>query len=156
MSWSPHVTVSVLSEQDGRFLMVEEKVNGRTVINQPSGHWERGETLFEGALRETLEETCWEVELTDLLGIYEYEPPGLGYTFVRFMFVARPLRERPDLPLDGSILRAMWLSEDEIREQLQRHRSPMVLSAIEDYLAGQRYPLRLVQHLTDFASLKAS
>lgn len=155
MSWSPHVTVSVLVEKDGRFLMVEERVNGAPVINQPSGHWERGETLFAGAIRETLEETCWDVELTDLLGIYEYEPPELGYTFIRFMFIGRALSERSDRELDKAILRSMWLSEAEIRKQIERHRSPMVLRAIEDYLAGHRYPLNLVQHQTDFASLPA-
>lgn len=153
MSWTPHLTVSVLVEKDGRFLMVEERVNAVPVINQPSGHWERGETLFEGAVRETLEETCWEVELGALLGVYEYEPPDLGYSFVRFMFVGRALRERADLPLDDGILRAMWMSEGEIRQQRDRHRSPMVLQAIEDYRAGQRFPLALVRHLTDFSAI---
>lgn len=153
MSWSPHVTVSVLVEQNDRFLMVEERVNGRPVINQPSGHWERGETLFEGAIRETLEETCWDVELSELLGIYEYEPPELGYTFIRFMFVGRALQEREGAELDPSILRAMWMSEEDIRQQAGQHRSPMVQAAIDDYRAGRRYPLELVAHLTDFGAL---
>ena len=42
---SAHVVVASIVERDGRFLIVEERINGAPLLNQPAGHWERGETL---------------------------------------------------------------------------------------------------------------
>ena len=69
--WHPHKTVATVVEHNARFLMVEELINGQLVLNQPAGHLEANESLAQAALRETLEETAWEVELTGLLGLYQ-------------------------------------------------------------------------------------
>lgn len=142
-----HVTVAAIVARDGKFLFVEESIGGRTVLNQPAGHWEAGETLFEAVKRETLEETAWEVEPTALLGIYEYEPPELGYGFLRFAYLAEPRHHHPERRLDPGIERAVWLTPDELRREAARHRSPMVMRCVEDALAGQRHPLALIGHL---------
>lgn len=147
MSWSPHVVVACVVERDGRFLIVEEQVNGRVLLNQPAGHWEQHETLIAAAQRETLEETRWDVEPQALLGLYHFDPPDLDYGFLRVAFTARALRERPELALDSGILRALWLTRDEILASRERHRSPMVVRCIDDYLSGRRYPLDLIAHL---------
>jgi 8-oxo-dGTP pyrophosphatase MutT (NUDIX family) len=147
MSWNSHITVACVVEQDGRFLLVEEQAGGGLVLNQPAGHWEEGETLFEAAVRETLEETAWEVELTALLGIYAYKPDHLDHGFLRLAFAARPLRHDPRRALDEGIERAVWLSRGELVAEAGRHRSPMVLQGIDDYLAGRRHPLDLIAHL---------
>jgi 8-oxo-dGTP pyrophosphatase MutT (NUDIX family) len=149
MSWSPHVTVACVVERDGRFLFVEEAVNGAPVINQPSGHWEAGETLIHGAIREALEETGWEVRPTALLGVYEYQPAELDYCFLRFAFLAEPLLHHPERPLDEGIARALWLTPEELRAEGHRHRSPMVLRCVEDALAGQRFPLAMLTHFSN-------
>mgnify|MGYP001823134196 FL=1 len=46
--WPPHVTVAVVVEQDGRYLMVEEKdeMVAGLVFNQPAGHLDPGEGLL--------------------------------------------------------------------------------------------------------------
>jgi 8-oxo-dGTP pyrophosphatase MutT (NUDIX family) len=142
-----HVTVAAVVVRDGKFLLVEEGVGGRSVLNQPAGHWEAGETLFEAVVRETLEETGWDVEPTALLGVYEYEPPELGYGFLRFAYLAQPLRHHPDRPLDPGISRALWLTPDELRREAARHRSPMVQRCADDALAGRQHPLALIGHL---------
>ena len=142
-----HVTVAAIVARDGRFLFVEESVGGRTVLNQPAGHWEAGETLLDAVARETLEETGWDVEPTALLGVYEYEPPELGYGFLRFAYLARPLRHHADRKLDPGIARALWLSPDELRRERDRHRSPMVQRCIDDAVAGHSHPLALIGHL---------
>lgn len=72
MDWQPHITVATIVEDNGRFLMVEELKHGRVVLNQPAGHLDPNETLTEAAVRETLEETGWDVEPTGVLGIYLY------------------------------------------------------------------------------------
>ena len=139
-----HVTVATVVARDGRYLFVEETVGTRTVLNQPAGHWEAGETLAEAAIRETLEEAAWDVEPTALLGTYSYEPPDLGYGFLRFAFLAAPKRHHPDRALDPGIVRAVWLTPAELRREAGRHRSPMVMRCVEDALAGQQFPLSVL------------
>lgn len=146
---APHVVVACVVEREGRLLLVEELAGGqRAVLNQPAGHWEPGETLIEAARRETLEETGWEVEPEHLLGIYEYQPPDLDYSFLRVAFTARAVRHHPQRALDSGILRALWLTPDELSAEHARHRSPMVQRCVDDHRAGRHYPLSLIAHLT--------
>ena len=145
--WMPHIVVATIVEREGRFLLVEERIAGELVLNQPAGHWEPGETLIEGAIRETVEESGWDVEPTAFLGIYEWKPEGLAYPFVRFAFAATALRHHPERALDAGIERAVWLTYDEVVRQTARLRSPSVLTCIDDYRAGQLYPLSLIRHL---------
>jgi 8-oxo-dGTP pyrophosphatase MutT (NUDIX family) len=149
MASTHHVTVACVVQRDGKFLLVEETVGEQLVLNQPSGHWEDGETLLDGAIREALEETGWDVRPTALLGIYEYTPPGLGYGFLRFAFLAEALRHHPDRLLDAGIARAVWLTPGELRAASTRHRSPMVQQAVDDALAGRSLPLSTIAHLAD-------
>jgi len=142
--WRPDVTVATIVPRAGRFLLVEETVRGELVLNQPAGHLESGESLHAAACRETLEETGWRVELTGLVGVYQWTPSGTDSHFVRFTFAARPLDHDPGRPLDAGIVRALWLSRDEVAQQRARLRSPMVLRGIDDYLAGRQLPLEAV------------
>ena len=144
-----HVTVATVVERDGKFLFVEETIDGRTVLNQPAGHWDPGETLAQGAVRETLEETGWDVELSALLGVYEYEPGDLDHGFLRFAYAGKALRHHPDRKLDEGIVRAVWLTPAELRRERKRHRSPMVERCVEDFARGLRYPLDFVAHLAE-------
>ena len=141
----PHVTVATVVEDQGRFLLVEEQAEGRVVFNQPAGHLEANESLLQAALRETLEETGWEVELTGVTGIYLYTSPHNGVTYQRVCFAARPLRHRPDLPLDDGIIGPRWLSREEIIAAEVRWRSPLLLRCIDDYLTGNHGALELVR-----------
>ena len=147
-AWMPHVTVATVVERNGRFLFVEEEVDGDVVLNQPAGHWEEGETFVEAAIRETFEETGWKVEITGLVGIYEYKPHELDYSFVRFCYSAKPVEHFPDHVLDDGIRRWFWMDQNELRQEIYRHRSPMVQQCVEDYWMLKRWPLSLVNHLT--------
>ncbi|MEH6626188.1 MAG: NUDIX hydrolase [Motiliproteus sp.] len=145
MCWKPHATVACIIEDKGRFLFVEEYSNGKRVLNQPAGHLEANETLVEGVMREVLEETRWQVEITDLLGMYIYTPPHKNSTYHRTCFVGRPVKEETERELDKDIIRTLWLSYEELQAEVERLRSPMVLKALEDYLQGKRYPLEYIQ-----------
>ena len=145
MRFTPHVTVATIVEDQGRFLLVEERADDRDVLNQPAGHLEADESLTQAALRETLEETGWDVELTAVTGIYLYTAPSNGITYQRVCFAARPLRHRPELPLDEGIIGPRWLTRDELAAQPERWRSELVLRCIDDYLAGLRHPLTLIR-----------
>lgn len=143
-TWHPHVTVATVVAADGRFLLVEEEVAGQRVLNQPAGHLEAGETLQQAAVRETLEETAWHVRLTHFLGVQQWSVGALH--FVRFAFAADALRHEPGRPLDAGIIGPRWLSRDEIAAA-PNLRSPMVLSTIDDWLAGRQLPLDCVKSL---------
>ena len=136
MTWHPHITVATIVEHNGRFLMVEESQAGQPVLNQPAGHLEPDETLRQAAIRETLEETGWEVELSAVVGIYLYTAPSNGVTYQRVCFAARPVLHHPQRPLDSDILATHWLSRDELATQPERWRSELVPRCIDDYLAG--------------------
>lgn len=144
--WRPHVTVATVVPRGGRFLLVEENVRGRLVLNQPAGHLDPGETLHDAALRETREETGWDVELTCLVGVQQWQAPG-GDPFLRFTFAAEALRHDPARPLDAGIVRALWMTREEIAAAAGRLRSPMVLAGIDDWLGGRRLPLDAITHL---------
>ncbi|MDW3711497.1 MULTISPECIES: NUDIX hydrolase [unclassified Pseudomonas] len=145
MRFTPHVTVATLVEDQGRFLMVEEISDGRAVLNQPAGHLEADESLIQAALRETLEETGWEVELTAVTGIYLYTAPSNGVTYQRVCFAARPLRHCPERELDTGIIGPRWLTRDELLAHREQWRSPLIIRCIDDYLAGERFPLSLIR-----------
>lgn len=145
MQWQPHITVATVIEDDGRFLFVEEVKAGRLVLNQPAGHLEANESLREAALRETLEETGWDVELTALLGIYLYTAPSNGVTYQRVCFSARPVRHDAERELDNDISGITWLTRDELATQPERWRSELVLQCVDDYLAGISGPLELLR-----------
>ena len=143
--WNAHVTVACVIERDGRYLLVEErdKRSGALVFNQPAGHLEQGETRAAAALRETAEETGWEVELQAVLGAGLYTAPGNGVTYYRTTFVARALAPIEGAVLDPDIHAVHWLDYEAIRALSARMRSPLVLACIERHRRGIRYPLEL-------------
>jgi len=143
--WRPDVTVATIIPRDGRFLVVEERIRGELVVNQPDGHLEPDESLADAARRETLEETGWTVELTDLIGVYQWTRPEDGWQVLRVTFAGSPIAHDPTRVLDAGIERALWLSSAEIAAA--RTRSPLVLRNVDDWLGGRRLPLDAIQML---------
>jgi 8-oxo-dGTP pyrophosphatase MutT (NUDIX family) len=144
--WQPDVTVATIVVRDGRLLVVEERVDGRLVLNQPAGHLEPDESLTDAALRETREETGWDVRLTAFVGAYQWKAET-GRHYLRFAFSAEPEHHDASRALDTGIERALWMTPAELDAARDRHRSPLVWRAVADHLAGRRHPLTMVQHL---------
>ena len=146
--WRPSVTVAAVIEHGGRFLMIEEETSEGLRINNPAGHLDPGETPPEGCAREALEETAWTFRPTHLLGVYisrfQRSTTGEDITYLRFAFTGELGEEVKGRALDHGIVRTMWMTVDELRATADRHRSPLVLRCLEDYLAGVRYPLSAV------------
>ena len=147
MGWNPEVTVAVIVPRDGRFLMVEERIAGRLVLNQPAGHLEDGETLIEAAVRETREETAWRFHAEALIGVYLWRDPQTQRSFLRFAFSGSVDDHQPQLPLDLGIVRAVWMTHEQLLAQPARLRSPLVLRCLDDFLLGKRQPLETVATL---------
>ena len=144
--WKPNVTVAALVERDGRFLLVEEETDDGVRLNQPAGHLDEGESLVAACAREALEETAWHFQPRQLLGIYQWTRPQGDVTYLRFAFAGDLGEHEAQRPLDRGILRALWLTPAEIAASQSRHRSPLVLQCVEDWLSGRRYPLELMRH----------
>jgi len=174
--WKPNVTVAALIEREGRFLLVEEETEDGVRFNQPAGHLDEGESLVAACAREALEETAWGFTPTALVGIYQWtrprpaagppqggaasrferseqpSPPSAGgwpsgnITYLRFAFAGELGLHAADRALDAGILRAVWMTPEEIHAATDRHRSPLVSQGVTDYLAGRRFPLDLVRH----------
>ena len=143
----PRVTVAAIAERGGKFLMIEETVSGKLCLNQPAGHWDKGETLADAAAREALEESGYQFTPEGLVGIYTWRRADKDRTFVRFCFHGATSDEPVSNKLDDGIERAVWMSRDEVAAQAEikgRVRSPMVLAGIDAYLAGVRLPLSAV------------
>jgi 8-oxo-dGTP pyrophosphatase MutT (NUDIX family) len=143
----PAATVATIVVRDGAFLLVEEETRAGVRLNQPAGHLEAGETLVDAAVRETLEETGYRVAPTALVGIYRWQAPETGATFLRFAFSGEVVAHDPQRVLDDGIVRALWLTYDELIVRQGIHRSPLVLRCVDDYRAGLRRPLDLITEM---------
>ncbi len=150
--WKPSVTVAAIIERGGRFLLVEEHTQDGLRLNNPAGHLDPGESTIQACARETLEETAFHFKPDALVGIYmsrfERQVAGqdkaLDITYMRFAFCGTLGDEVIGQALDEGIVRTLWLSPDEIRACVPVHRSPLLLTCMEDYLAGKRYPLDIL------------
>ena len=145
--WKPSVTVAAIIEREGRFLLVEEETSDGIRFNQPAGHLDPGESLIHAVSREALEETAFDFTPESLVGVYmsRYLSSRTGeeVTYLRFAF-AGALGAQFDRPLDEGILRAVWMTRDELIACQEKHRSPLVLQCVDDYLQGKRSPLSLL------------
>lgn len=146
--WKPNVTVAALIERDGHFLLVEEDTADGLRLNNPAGHLDPGESPIEACIREVLEETAHDFAPSALVGVYlnrfRRTRTGDDITYMRFAFAGQLGTHHGWRALDEGIVRTVWMTPDEIRACRERHRSPLLLRCLEDYLAGQRFPLGLV------------
>lgn len=119
------------------------------MLNNPAGHLEASESPEQGVVREVMEETGCVFTPQALVGIYMSRFHRLAthedVTYLRLAYCGHASEATPGWVLDAGIERTLWLTPAEIRASQARHRSPLLLRCIDDYLAGQRYPLNLVQ-----------
>jgi 8-oxo-dGTP pyrophosphatase MutT (NUDIX family) len=147
MQWMPHATVAAIVEDQGKFLLVEEETDRGNRYNQPAGHLEDNESLLAAVVRETMEETAYTFHPEALLGIYHWKHEHNNSTYLRFAYIGRVSNHQPTRALDEGIIRSVWMTAEEMRNQAMLMRSPQVLTCVEDYLAGKRYPLDTITHL---------
>ena len=148
MTWRPDLTVAAVVARQDRFLVVEERIGGSLVFNQPAGHVEDGESLAQAAIRETREETAWNFRPLGLLGCYLWRNPANGRTTMRIAFLGEVDDHDPAQKLDRGIHAVHWRSRAELAANPTRLRSPLVLRCIDDCLAGRRFGLDALQQVS--------
>ena len=157
--WKPSVTVAAVigRTENGvqQFLLVEEHTPEGLRLNNPAGHLDPGESPQQGVVREALEETTCAFTPTCLVGTYlsRFQRPATATavatatanvddnTYLRFAFGGTVGDPNPALKLDHGIVRTLWMTLPELRASASRHRSPLVLRCVEDFVAGRAYPL---------------
>ena len=145
MIWTPHLTVAAVIERDGEMLMVEELADSRNVYNQPAGHVENQETIYDAVIREVNEETAWCFKPEYIVGLYKWRKPEIDRTFVRICFAGSVENHNPAQALDDGILAASWISSEQLLNMsAERMRSPLVKQCINDYRQGKQYPLDFI------------
>lgn len=107
----------VVANNSGEILMIRRSDNDNWAL--PGGAMDLGESLPDTAVRETLEETGIEVEITGLVGIYTdprhiilYTSNGEARQEFSVVFTARPLSGTPT-PSDES-REVRWIAQDEL------------------------------------------
>jgi len=141
------VTVAAIIERAGKFLMVEERAGTHLVLNQPAGHLEQGESLLAAVTREALEETGHRFEPEHVVGFYLWHSQDAATTYLRVAFCGAVEPSADVAALDEGIVAVHWLSRPQLVRRVHELRSPMVMRCIDDYLAGQRYPLDCLTYL---------
>ena len=137
MTWSPSVTVAAVIRDRDRYLMVEERPDGHSVINQPAGHLEFGETLLEAIHREVLEETTRDFHAAGVGGRLPMDPAGeQNAPILRFCFIGEVSDPQPGRTLDPDITATHWLTGEQVRSGLLPPRSPLVLRCLHDAETG--------------------
>jgi ADP-ribose pyrophosphatase YjhB (NUDIX family) len=162
--WKPSATVAAVIESNGKFLLVEEHTPEGLRLNNPAGHLDQGESLIEACARETLEETKYKFTPRELVGVYmsRFQRAATSrrsiqdVTYLRFAFCGCLGELQMERRLDTGIVRTLWLSPDEIHASASRHRSPLVVQCLDDYLRGQRFPLSLIHTDQSVIQIQAS
>jgi len=144
MGWRPSITVAAIVEADGRFLLVEERIGGHHVLNQPAGRVEPEERLLDAVVRETLEETGWHFEPEWFLGVYPWRSPHAQRSSLRFAFTGRVRAHEPQRALDEPVVAVHWLGREQLLHPPCPLRTPLVLRCIDDWYGGRRLPLSAI------------
>ncbi len=144
MKWPPHVTVGSVVERDGKFLVVEEMLLDKYVLNLPAGHLEPHETLIEAAIRETYEETGWHTTIASVLSINKSVAEKTGIPYLHICFVGHAVSFDPSAKLDTGIRQALWLDYNELVSLQHTMRSDTVLNNIQQFIRGETFPLSMI------------
>jgi len=147
MIWRPDLAAAAIIQRDNRFLIVEERIRGALLLNQPAGHVDDGESIIDAVVRETLEETAWHFVPRALLGIYLWRNPDNGKSILRVAISGEVTYHEAGRELDRPVVAAHWMEREDLLAQTGRLRSPLVMRCIDDYLAGHCHDLAALNYL---------
>jgi ADP-ribose pyrophosphatase YjhB (NUDIX family) len=106
---NPRMVVGCIAEWENRILLCRRAIEPRHGLwTVPAGYMENGETTFQGAIRETLEEANARVEIGPLYALYNI--PHISQVYMLFRARLLDAEVRPG----AETLEARLLTEQEI------------------------------------------
>ena len=133
--------------KEGKILMVKEaKKECYSKWAFPAGHIEKNETIFEGAKRETLEETGCKTELKKVFPIIIHNSSKMN--IIMLYFLADLVEEGLEY-FTNEILEIKWFSLSEIKNMKENEfRSYPVVKTIIDNIENKKlYDLAIIKDL---------
>ena len=140
------IIVNVLIKKDNNLLMVKEASGiDKGKWNFPAGHLDENENIFDGAIRETKEETGFDVKLLNIVDIQNLVMNGKHV--ILFMFSAKIIGG--EINFDKSeildvdfveIDKLLKMTDDEIRSAAPRQES------IKNLIENKVYPLEIIKN----------
>lgn len=130
---SVSVVLSKLEDGINKFLVVREIQNDRIVYNFPSGHIEPGESPFEAAVRELLEETGYECLDLKSKSTFILNGRKNENVYVSFLFSGTIFQKIRDVT-DPEISDVLWLTGGELNELRESWRNDLLLMKINQVL----------------------
>ncbi len=147
MNPSSTIIVGCLVEKDGKFLLMQEaKASCHGKWNLPAGHLDVGESIFEGAKRETKEETGYNVELTGVCQIGNRKRSDMA--FVAVLFTAQVTSDDTSSVDPAEVMAVRWFTYAEIlalQDAGKIRNSDLMIGAINNYQQGNVAPLDIVK-----------
>lgn len=109
------INIGAVILKDDKILFVQEAVEPhRGKWNFPLGQIENNETIEEAIIREAKEETGYDIELTDFLGVYQsLSAPGVNVIIV--MFKAKPIGGELDFDKE-ELLQSRWFALEDFNK----------------------------------------
>lgn len=95
-----------------QLLVIQDKYRSQENWKFPGGHVNKGENIYEAAIRETLEETGIKCEFHSLLAFRHMHNYRYGCSDIYFICVLRPLTEKITA-CPNEILECKWMDLDE-------------------------------------------
>jgi 8-oxo-dGTP pyrophosphatase MutT (NUDIX family) len=147
-----------LIEKDGKILLQQEGnelTYGKWYF--PSGRMDEKEFILDCVIRETFEETGYNVEPKYLIGIYQYEfnKGDQLVENINFVFAADIISGSPKI--SDEVLDIKWFQIDEINEMIKTGKirnSNFFQSVIKDYQKSNKYPLEIIKHINKLLNYK--
>lgn len=130
----------IIKNRDNKYLLIKErKEKYYGMYNIPAGHLEENELLIDGAKREIKEETGYTVDIKGIVQVGDTEK------FTSFIFYCEIISEQESYNSD-EILSVEWLSFDEIKNIVEKLRSPeLILDAIKRVEDKKVYSLDIIK-----------
>ena len=130
----------IIKNSDNKYLLVKErKEKYYGMYNIPAGHLEENELLIDGTKREIKEETGYNVDVKGIVQVGDTEK------FTSFIFYCEIISEQESYNSD-EILSVEWLSFDEIKNIVEKLRSPeLILDVIKRVEDKKVYSLDIIK-----------
>lgn len=113
------VAVDIVIEHDDRVLLIKRaKPPFEELWCLPGGHVEQGEQVHETAVREAKEETGLDVELQDLIGIYDAPGRDPRGPVIAIAYRATPTTDEPAAEAATDARRTQWFDTDALPDEM--------------------------------------